>query len=1548
MVEKGDKIEYKILKKEPIIEPDNPDYIWDELDYKPDKEEIINRWHERVKFQFETWDQHKKSDLFRRYRDYEEDNRTMDLPTGMDGFENGNPVSQDLLDALTYRVNNYNKASKSGWKVFNDLCGDYELTIVDNGVLIDRQRIMTKWLKWINEAPELTAIDPLTNDIVKGLPENDSKIIYYFPQGLSDTTLLHYKVFEEVKGARIIEDTFTKNVSDAATYFALLQIEKYGDIKNPMSIMGPMMQIPIFAGQHEIIKSILDEAIELANILFEGGNKMDGSIIEYFKNKVPTYGVATLEEKTKEIAPRKLLNRVTDEPLLIKLQANRPPASKKDNGGRLWPKYKGGKFLLRFTNEAFDMLTKATGRKWGWPSESCETWNGCFGRGPCSDIKYGNCIIWIFEMGDDKIYPEDYIQWNHDEIGRLIVRWGEGMDAEAEPVGIKVGIEPGAYPKQAAWTKNMIKAVALILKDAGLFNYETCRTPYRFMGYSDYAHEGRTRINYRGLTYRDAHGNSIDLTLDDVDLYLLMANDPLLTKFQASDVLELGSEPSKMALAQNQAVWAMPDKIRGLVRWGEQSGMVEEVINFLLQHEVIHPDLVATWTENLPAYAPNYRIIDSMSNIVYTIMNHPMLNNELQRRLRANHNGFVDGGEFVGTFDEIMYLQLNKVRLFGNDNHIPLVKAPSDILDSMVNMVIAGDFSDSSRRRELQNGGTEMEIKYSPKEIKDLYWDNYDYLQSMYALISAPNLSPQSHMKLLQSFGKWYVNNWSGLETIDENEHVNAQIQKVVHAIQSSVIYPLREPSDWGYHATPLNISYNEWPKEWRGQKEDKQNLYSVRLLLNSHYGFAISMDLLMCNIRSHKVYQYLWQNRKKLDIDPIKFTMDMQNRKYGSNIPTKNKWLTSSIFMKAIAYKPKKVEVDLLGWRNLPSLKYSFDNKQFPLGQEVNQVIRTTIPQGVIQRILTKHPQIIDIIGLEIIATWLNTPDEFYMFETYVFQKALGDKFIRKPRTFLDYPEPSSPEEWLKWSNFIENLSCLQNAACGGDYGEGGLSTNISLPKIQQLQLLTKEGSSKWRDISDKYGGNYESYLIMVVMNLLKNPNISKSSLKWILENYPEHEKEILKNPNVDASSLSKFMKLYPFEALKNTGLDSGILQKHMNYIFNTLLIDLPAINPNRFENHIIVNDDSVDKQLQEYIKTSNALHRWLSLYKNGLERFDWLRFWRGGTHRKRLNLPNRQNLAPLSSSTEMPMAMVDEPIIIDSPHIIYTIDIEEVPLEEGEIGYEITQLETRHIEEIKILENGKIKVKGKKRPSRRFRQFEETYQDAADMYGWIPPDERGANGDKWKHSIVLVSTDELWDEEEREMIPIWRGVELTHEEINEFSAQVLNHPNITDDIIINMVRNHIQNENKRIRYGEGSAYRISVRTLFSIIDSLDKWSPKIIKEFSLFLLNARGDIAIMGYNNVKPTNLMREIAMGDNEKMMEEYGFDDAYALNNFREWMLRIFKDTIPIDFVYLMISDFDVSDEVRDRAMQVRNSRIREFLEYLHTLSENEVIEEMVME
>lgn len=1532
MVEKGDQIEYKVLKQEPIIEPDNPNYEW-EGDEPKTAEERIDKWFQMVKDRFESFEHHEESSLFRSYRDYHdnEESKTMSLPTGKSGFEHGNPMADDLMDALSYRIHSFGKDSNNSWKIFDKLCGDYELTIVDNNVLIERQKIMARWLKWINESPELTAIDPLTNEVAVGLPDNNGQILYYFPKGVNDTYRLHYKVFEEVKGAMVLEDIYYTHITDAAVYFALEQLKTHGDIKNPMSLMRPMMQIPIFKGQHEIIKPRLEEAVEIATEMFESGD--EGShyetIVDEIKRKVPEHGEATLEEKTKELAPRQLLNRVTDEPLLVKLQANRPPASEKDKGGKWWPRYKGGKFLLRFTNESFDVLTKATGRKWGWPSESCETWNGCAGRGPCSDIKYGNCIIWLFEMSDDKEYPQDYNQNVHDEMGRIMIRWGDGFDKNHSPIGVKVGIEPGAYPKRAAWTKNMIKAIGLILTDAGMFDYHSCVTPYTYKGYSDYARGQNEQIDYRGLRYRGPDGTSYDLTLDDVDLYLLLAHDPLLNKFQASDVLQLGSEPSKMALAQNQAIWAMPDKVRWLIRWGEQTGNVEEVINFLLQHEVIQPDLVATWTENLPAYAPNYQNPEIMDNIVYTIMSHPMLTDDLQRNLRANHDGFIRDGEFIGTFDEIMYLKLNRIHLFENDYHIPLVKAPTDVLDSIVEMVLANDFSKSDIRGVVQKSNIEQDIRYSPSEVREIFFDNYDYLASIYALISAPNLSATNHTRIIQSFTAWYNDNWKGKEGDENNQFINKQIQKVVRAIQSTIAYPLQEQTDWGYHRNPLPIKYNEWPKEWRLQIESKQNLYSVMAALVLTPNDEQFIELLMTNIKSREVYQYLWRYRQRYNINPIKFTMDMNNRNTEKNTPIKNKWVTSKIFMKAIEESDD---------RNLSLLKYSYYSDELTVN-------RASVPYGVVKRILTKLPKLINRIGIELFATWLSESEDFFMFENYVFQTALGDRFVKKTRDFMDYKSPETPAEWNEWMLFTNNLTQLQLAACGGDLGVDGLSTNVSITEGQQLKLILEPdderlGGSKWRAVSKKYGGAYEDYLGKVIKNLIKNPNVAEATLSWILNHYPEYTDDILSNPNAPSAAIADLISSDPLKALTNEGLDSQTLQYVITYIFENLLKN-PPIDASRFKDYIY---EGMDDYIHTYMRDSTTplLSGWLSEYRHRLNDRDWLRFWRGGTYKRAMELPPSQNEAPENPETERPMALVDEPIIINKPHIIYTLDV--VSVNEGS-DYEITHFNTRYIEEINVLDDGRIHVKGRRRPAQRYRNFEETYQNVAEMYGWIPPEDRTNESIKWNHSIVLITTDER-DFESIDALPEWR-LTIEHRDISQIIQITMQHPSITEEIIIEMCHLYLEYNDFRVRASNGS-HILSLNGLFCSIGEEDEWTPKIIKEFSDVLLPAESRYKIRQYANVKPTNLMRDIAMGIDTKLLEQYGYDDSYELRNFRGWVLRQFKDTLPIEFIYMMLSDLDISEDIRNEAMRIRDSRIREFLEYLQRLSENEEVEEMVME
>ena len=347
------------------------------------------------------------------------------------------------------------------------------------------------------------------------------------------------------------------------------------------------------------------------------------------------------------------------------------------------------------------------------------------------------------------------------------------------------------------------------------------------------------------------------------------------------------------------------------------------------------------------------------------------------------------------------------------------------------------------------------------------------------------------------------------------------------------------------------------------------------------------------------------------------------------------------------------------------------------------------------------------------------------------------------------------------------------------------------------------------------------------------------------------------------------------------------------------------------------------------------------LSRFKNRLQYKDWLQFWRGGTYKKGMQLPNDRNMAPHNPERERPMALVDEPILIKKPHAIYSIDIEE----SEEHGMVVSEFHTRYIEEVEVLEDSRIHVAGRRRPARRFRDFEETYQNVAEMYGWSPPEDRDDSGNKWEHDIVFVVTDEV-NPADSVSIPEWR-LNLTTTEINEFASQLLKHPNITEDTIIEIATKCVQNNNFRINTSNDYMY-LYADEFFKQIGRKNQWTPKIIKELSDFLIPHESEFNIRRYKNVKPTNLMRDIAMGENEELLQKYGYDDSYALRSYREWVLNSFKDTLPIDFIYMVLNDPDASEDVRDRAMTVRNLRIREFLEYLQQLSEQEEVEDVVME
>ena len=160
--------------------------------------------------------------------------------------------------------------------------------------------------------------------------------------------------------------------------------------------------------------------------------------------------------------------------------------------------------MFIITKDPVAIVAKTTSQC--WESMSCEkVIRGDFGQGAFSDIANSNAVCYIF----DKEIP----------IARIMIRW-----CKTNKKKIDLGIEKKWYyctrhPKTSEKFQDMgnsmyntspdpfldnkitaIKAtkfLVAILQSKGFYNdYESCTTPYTYMGYSDTAGNGKTHIRY--------------------------------------------------------------------------------------------------------------------------------------------------------------------------------------------------------------------------------------------------------------------------------------------------------------------------------------------------------------------------------------------------------------------------------------------------------------------------------------------------------------------------------------------------------------------------------------------------------------------------------------------------------------------------------------------------------------------------------------------------------------------------------------------------------------------------------------------------------------------------------------------------------------------------------------------------------------------------------------------------------------------------------------------------------------------------------------------
>lgn len=186
------------------------------------------------------------------------------------------------------------------------------------------------------------------------------------------------------------------------------------------------------------------------------------------------------------------------------------------------------------TNDPVAIFAKSTGQD--WEETSCEKDGGSHNLGVYSDIEIGNCVAFIVERS------------NGHPIARIMVRWCEENKGKKIGFGIEkkwyFATAPGKGAKIENTSKDLIykgmpvvkatAALVKILKEKNMYDYDTCTTPYTYMGYSDEIGTSRQPIAYDNLLVTNKYlfgkylgGFKIDFTKVNLrELYDIARNEP--------------------------------------------------------------------------------------------------------------------------------------------------------------------------------------------------------------------------------------------------------------------------------------------------------------------------------------------------------------------------------------------------------------------------------------------------------------------------------------------------------------------------------------------------------------------------------------------------------------------------------------------------------------------------------------------------------------------------------------------------------------------------------------------------------------------------------------------------------------------------------------------------------------------------------------------------------------------------------------------------------------------------------------------------------------
>tara|TARA_Y100000992_G_scaffold295471_1_gene256434 strand:- start:485 stop:6229 length:5745 start_codon:yes stop_codon:yes gene_type:complete len=1140
------KINYKKVSSDSTLYPDNPKYMFPKGISGVD--EKVNYWFKKIKEEFEDFEHHKNSSIFSVYG-HTSENPTLKMPAGGVPYsERYNNMQEDVLNACRYRIENYLSEQVGGWKVFEKLLGDYEVEIIDNQVMEERLVILNKFTDLLNSDELLTSIDPNTNENAKTpidpLTEKEKGIEYLFPYGIENTDELHYSVLElpqaereEVKEEqidnfirkiileRVIETErpasakilgfilgnypelrpFASNIKEKLTEAVLKVNNSYPLIKDESDI--PLSEV-LENDEYGVLKEIYLKAMEVELKNYEDIGKM---------KEVRNSG--TYQEVFKTVSVKKLINRCKDEAVKNQLMKFKPPASGK-GGGSSWPKSRGGKYVLRFSQNPVDMLTKTTGRAWGSKDYSCENWDGQWLRGPQSDFQYGNCIVWVFNAGKLE---------HNQQIGRAILRWGDCYDELGNNLNRKdVGLEQQLYPKDAAWGLNMFKAIAQILSDSGYFKYHQLNTPYRFDGYSDYIGRGGCSIQYNKPKFK---GKSVELGENEL---MSMASNVKLAYATAGWLVSNGNEMVKRTLSQNPVIWLYETPTRRLINSSLDLEDGRGLIYDLISSDYADFNFMNVVIDTISLYDPDYDKWGNPENFTSVILNHPNADIQTHQKLLDTHPGFTELGNDIklGSIEELIYFDvLNRANRIDTYLNRSISLAPMEVLDNAIDKLYSGKLlSDPETIENRWAYGVNynyLEGDYSNAEDKKFY---KRYRESLYAinnLILSPNLSNKSFCKLLKLFKDIDL---LKKELIDSGDMGSESLScRLIESVRVKIAivscFPFNTPKSWGWDWDDY-VDNNGFDREFklnlmplknnvRYFKQSRQSPQSIDYLVSicpeifklpsKMFNFDSSgnpsllsnKDIIFFNhIQYPEVADYLYKKHVRYGIDPINLL--------AKTIPQELQILQGDLIdeldsigvylesggklecMLSIKNQSKVIKeyIDSLD----PSMKIDYENSPIKLELLPEDQIftknyifirreRNEAPSGFIKAIL-EHKQAEKLIiqfGVDLIGRWLEDEKDFYKFERILYKAIFGKYYEYKGRTHNFTPLPSQPdidsedlkdvyEVMMKIEEMKAeiDISLLTICANGLENKTKGLASNPNLPESLQLRLLLPEKDLK------------------------------------------------------------------------------------------------------------------------------------------------------------------------------------------------------------------------------------------------------------------------------------------------------------------------------------------------------------------------------------------------------------------------------------------------------------------------------------------------------